>query len=99
MNVITGIFVESALESAQKEKDNEFSNTAREMFCHTDEDASGQVSWNEFQKHMDDPEFRDYVRRLGIDPRDAKLLFKLLDNDQSGEIDIEELLVGMVRLR
>eukprot|EP00747_Dinoflagellata_sp_TGD_P186494 gnl/TRDRNA2_/TRDRNA2_43537_c0_seq1.p1 gnl/TRDRNA2_/TRDRNA2_43537_c0~~gnl/TRDRNA2_/TRDRNA2_43537_c0_seq1.p1 ORF type:complete len:637 (-),score=144.65 gnl/TRDRNA2_/TRDRNA2_43537_c0_seq1:87-1997(-) len=99
MNVITGIFVESALENAQNEKDAEFQNTAGLLFDRSDENHNDHVSWEEFVKTMDDPDFQVYLEKLNIDSRDAKLLFHLLDSDASGEIEMRELLVGMVRLR
>eukprot|EP00747_Dinoflagellata_sp_TGD_P081664 gnl/TRDRNA2_/TRDRNA2_161404_c1_seq1.p1 gnl/TRDRNA2_/TRDRNA2_161404_c1~~gnl/TRDRNA2_/TRDRNA2_161404_c1_seq1.p1 ORF type:complete len:409 (+),score=82.07 gnl/TRDRNA2_/TRDRNA2_161404_c1_seq1:488-1714(+) len=99
MNVITGIFVESALESAQRDKDADFSMVARDLFLSADRDGDGSVSWEEFLLIMANEEFTNALDLLGIDPGDAQLLFKLLDNDNSGEIEIEELLVGLVRLR
>eukprot|EP00747_Dinoflagellata_sp_TGD_P096133 gnl/TRDRNA2_/TRDRNA2_166737_c1_seq1.p1 gnl/TRDRNA2_/TRDRNA2_166737_c1~~gnl/TRDRNA2_/TRDRNA2_166737_c1_seq1.p1 ORF type:complete len:616 (+),score=104.52 gnl/TRDRNA2_/TRDRNA2_166737_c1_seq1:50-1849(+) len=99
LNVITGIFVESAIDSARDEKDNEFSTVARELFGQADENSDGIVTWAEFAESMKSPEFQTYAKRLAIDPGDARLLFQLLDRDGEGELEMDELLVGMVRLR
>lgn len=99
MNVITGIFVESALKNAEKEKDAEFTETAHALFVLSDLDQSGHISWDEFEMQIDEPRFRQYMQNFGIDPADAKLLFKLLDHDKSSSLELEELVDGLVRLR
>mmetsp|Transcript_134612 Transcript_134612/g.238145 ORF Transcript_134612/g.238145 Transcript_134612/m.238145 type:complete len:134 (-) Transcript_134612:166-567(-) len=65
----------------------------------SDLDESGTISWDEFETQLDEPRFHWYVKSFGIDPADAKLLFKLLDHDGSGELDMQELVAGMIRLR
>jgi len=99
MNVITGIFVNSAIAHAEQEKDQDFSSMSRELFCEEDEDET-EVTWDVFEKHVNQPgNFQAYVRSIGIEPKDAKIMFKLLDSDESGSLDMDELLGGMIRLR
>jgi len=40
-----------------------------------------------------------YFRLIDVDPKEAEGLFKLLDLDESGEVDYEEFLNGCLRLR
>merc|ERR1712190_208080 len=40
-----------------------------------------------------------YMMDIGIDPKEAKLLFGFIDSNNSNTIDSEELISGLVRLR
>mmetsp|Transcript_62663 Transcript_62663/g.176662 ORF Transcript_62663/g.176662 Transcript_62663/m.176662 type:complete len:746 (+) Transcript_62663:121-2358(+) len=99
MNVITGIFVESALKNAEKEKAEEFRAAAQGIFRQQDLDGSGEISREEFFTQIDDPQFTSYLRSVDVDPTEAKFLFKLLDVRNESSINSEELVNGLVRLR
>jgi len=99
MNVITGVFVESALSAARSSKDAELRNKMHMLFKRTDTDASGMISWDEFAGHLEDKDMARCFRLLDIDPSEAKGLFTLLDTDCSGEIDAEEFVMGCLRLQ
>merc|ERR1711879_827538 len=57
------------------------------------------IHWCKFEKQLNNQQIYAYISNIGIDPSDAKLLFKLLDEDDSGSLEFEELLSGMLRLR
>jgi len=99
MNVITGIFVESALKNADWEKTREIRATARMIFQRGDADRNGEITKDEFYTQIDDPEFVTYLKSVRIDPSDAKYLFTLLDKRNRGSINADELLEGLVCLR
>lgn len=100
MNIITGTFVQSALQNAENEKTQDFVTAARDVFAKFDEDhQTGLISQEQFLEQIDDDSFRSYIENIGIDPKDAKLLFRLLDNEHTGWIPLEILIAGMVRLR
>merc|ERR1719499_3087492 len=40
-----------------------------------------------------------YLSAIGIDPSEAQGLFKLLDDDGSGSVSIEEFITGFLRLK
>ncbi|CAE7707619.1 Scn11a [Symbiodinium pilosum] len=82
MNVVTGIFVESALQSTRADEEKEVRAQLDDMF-----------------KSLENPEMKRCFESLGFDMAEAYGLFNLLDTDQSGEIDCEELLEGCLRLR
>jgi len=97
MNVITGIFVQTALKNADAEKDADFAASARDIF--SDVKEGGFVSADEFGDHVDSDRFQSYIATVGIAPKDAKLMFRILDQNNSGTLLLEELLEGMLRLR
>merc|ERR1712039_672860 len=45
------------------------------------------------------PHLKSYVDALGISPENTRLLFRLLDTDESGRIDLEEFCDGCLRLQ
>jgi hypothetical protein len=99
MNVITGIFVESALKKTEKTKDEAFATHVRCLFKLLEPDTDGQIKRADYAQHLGDPKLQAYMFDIGIDPGEAKLLFDFLDCDGSDTIDAEELLSGLVRLR
>jgi len=99
MNVITGVFVESALLTAKEDKEAHLLNHVRVLFDKTDSDRSGTISWEEFSIKLSDPNMIKYFKVLDIDMSEARGLFTLLDTDDSGEINAEEFVMGCLRLR
>merc|ERR1712025_316499 len=59
----------------------------------------GMLSIAEFNEHLQHLHVRAYFRRLGLEVSDAKSMFKLLDFDDDGEIDMEEFILGFTHLR
>merc|ERR1712176_1069125 len=62
-------------------------------------DHTGQISRDEYMTHIEQPWLQSYMMDIGIDPKEAKLLFGFIDSDNSNTIDSEELISGLVRLR
>jgi len=109
LNVVTAVFVESAIMSAQRYKhliiqanENERQTAMRhlrQVFKYVDEDNSGEISSEEMEHFWDDPSLRQYISALDIDVGDAWTLFRLLDKDASGLVDIDEFCEGCLRLK
>ncbi|CAJ1341465.1 unnamed protein product [Effrenium voratum] len=99
MNVVTGIFVESALQSTRADEEKEVRQQLQELFRHVDAGHDGCISWEEFRQHLENPDMMRCFESLGFDISEAYGLFNLLDTDQSGNIECEELLEGCLRLR
>merc|ERR1712226_1775914 len=71
----------------------------REIFSEADKDGSGQITFAEFEAHCAESHVRAHLNVLGIQVNEAVGLFKLLDQDDSGEIHVEEFVMGCVRLK
>lgn len=99
MNVVTGVFVESAMKSAKEDNDFFMINNMREVFKEANGGITGVMTWKTFQSQLDQPNMKAYFRAIDVDVSEAKGLFRLLDLDGSGSIDAEEFLSGCLRLR
>lgn len=99
MNVITGIFVDTSVSMGRQSRDQEVKSQMRLLFERTDADGSGMISWEEFATHVREPDMLRCFKLLDIDPSEAKGLFTLLDTDGSDEIDLEEFVMGCLRLQ
>lgn len=99
MNVVTGIFVESALCTARADKDAELRRQIEQLFLRTDENKSGTISLRVFTSALQNPQVSKVLHAIDIDPSEAKGLFALLDTDGSGDIDSQEFVTGCLRLR
>eukprot|EP00930_Biecheleria_cincta_P027136 TRINITY_DN19061_c0_g1_i1.p1 TRINITY_DN19061_c0_g1~~TRINITY_DN19061_c0_g1_i1.p1 ORF type:complete len:268 (-),score=49.44 TRINITY_DN19061_c0_g1_i1:115-918(-) len=94
MNVVTGVFVEAALKSAKDDHD-EF------MLCHVRELFEGQdeIDWECFSSHLGNEHMQSFFTAIDVDMSEAESVFKLLDADGSGEIDLDEFLTGCLNLK
>jgi hypothetical protein len=108
-NIVTGVFVESALQANMKDRDTvvheelrvkkDYMQTMREIFEEMDEDGKGTISMTEFEDKLKDERVIAYFNVLKLDVSDARTLFHLVDSDHSLEIQIEEFLEGCYKLQ
>jgi Ca2+-binding EF-hand superfamily protein len=108
-NILTGIFVDTAIQSASSDREeviqeqlaNQDSEllALRAIFEEADEDGSRHISLKEFETHLRNPRVCAHFASIGIEIRQAVGLFKLLDQDASGEVGIEEFVMGCMRLK
>mmetsp|Transcript_21577 Transcript_21577/g.61105 ORF Transcript_21577/g.61105 Transcript_21577/m.61105 type:complete len:575 (-) Transcript_21577:311-2035(-) len=109
VNIVTGVFVESAMQSNSADRDiivheeleakKTYLKSMREVFDEMDEDDTGCISMEEFEKKLDDERVRAYFNALKLDVTDARVLFRLLDYDRSQAVNIDEFLTGCYRLQ
>jgi len=96
MNIITGVFVDLGLRSAREDKDFFMINNVRELFEDT---GSLTLTRKEFENQMGKYQMQEYFKAIDVHPSEAKRVFRLLDMDDSGQIDATEFLDGCLRLR
>jgi len=109
MNVLTAVFVESALESAAIQRDVLVYEKQRQkaiyaqhlsrLFEEIDFEHSGMISLREIERLFDDPNVNGVLDALEIHANDARALFNLLDADKSGSVDVQEFIDGCLRLQ
>jgi len=109
VNIVTGIFVENAMQSNISDRDtileheleekSRFLKSMQAIFEEMDENNSGCINIDEFERQLDDERVIAYFQALKLDASEARTLFKLLDLDESGEIEISEFMLGCERLK
>jgi len=109
MNVLLGIFCQSALDTAACDIDNviqlqllekeRFVDRLKNLFGQWDTTDSCECTLVEFQKHLMDEETQALLRSLEIESRDAVALFELLDDDKSGAVNLNEFITGCITMR
>eukprot|EP00929_Paragymnodinium_shiwhaense_P111657 TRINITY_DN79992_c0_g1_i1.p1 TRINITY_DN79992_c0_g1~~TRINITY_DN79992_c0_g1_i1.p1 ORF type:complete len:671 (+),score=182.65 TRINITY_DN79992_c0_g1_i1:135-2147(+) len=109
LNMITGVFVDAALENGhlerelmtqrQAKQDEKLATQLRLVFFEMDKVEDGIIQMSDFFNYLKDDTVSAYMRALHIDTSDAGLLFRLLDVDNSGEIFIDEFVEGCMKLK
>lgn len=108
VNVITGVFVTTAMETTSADKDLivmkqlQKRNTQVEDLKHLFSEISGsdvlEVGIDEFKQAMSTTKFSAFLHSMGISTEDVGVLFKLLDADTNGLVDLEEFVTGCLNL-
>eukprot|EP00929_Paragymnodinium_shiwhaense_P012512 TRINITY_DN11978_c0_g3_i1.p1 TRINITY_DN11978_c0_g3~~TRINITY_DN11978_c0_g3_i1.p1 ORF type:complete len:658 (+),score=69.04 TRINITY_DN11978_c0_g3_i1:117-1976(+) len=109
LNVITGFFCESAAEAARKDvalavqshrsDRDKFLQMCKHIFRTIDTDNSGELDINEMRHLLDTEPAQALFATLEIAADDAKELFELLDEDGTEFVELEEFMLGCLRLR
>jgi len=109
LNVVVASFVENTAQLSRKDESAMIANEMRQVAEHTarikkffheaDVDKSGHLSWDEFERHLEDDQVKAYFQTLELDVSEAHVLFELLDQDGSDQVDIDEFVGGCMRLK
>lgn len=109
LNVFTGVFCEAAMEAAkrdtttilQQEHDEFISaeKTLRHAFEKVDVDGSGNLTEEELNEVLADEDVSVMLTLIGLQTSESKGLFKLLDEDRSGCLSIDEFIDGCMSLK
>lgn len=109
LNIVTAVFVDSAMQSQAHYKDLMIQDTIdhkkmytthlKEVFNEIDADQSGFVNQDEVEYFLTDEGLKMHLDSIGICPDDARTLFLMLDEDESGVVNIDEFCEGCMRLQ
>jgi hypothetical protein len=109
VNVITGIFVESAMQASQGDREilvksqlatqDKYMKDMLRFFQEIDVDGSGTIGLEEFESNLEDERALAYFEAMKLDISEVKTLFQLMDVDGSGDINVEEFISGCQRLK
>jgi len=109
MNIITGVFVDNAVETARTQREflvqreqevkEQWLREMREIFLEMDSDNSETVNRAEMKEFCNDDRVQFYLTALGLDVNDTQRLFELLDANRDGELELDEFLEGCLRLK
>mmetsp|Transcript_54406 Transcript_54406/g.121747 ORF Transcript_54406/g.121747 Transcript_54406/m.121747 type:complete len:569 (-) Transcript_54406:306-2012(-) len=108
VNVVTGVFVDTAIEKNQSDKELAVQeelrnkrlrmNWIRDVFSELDSSGDGTVTQEEFESQLNHEAVIAYFNTLKLDVSDAKTLFRMLDSDGSDGVNIDEFVSGCYRL-
>jgi voltage-gated sodium channel len=103
LNLVTGVFVDGAMKLSHEDRQDEILRKVRKAFNSSDEDESGFISPDEFDKVFETKEMQELfdLIELRTDRSKSKAsnLFRILDVDGSGELTAEEFAAGAVALQ
>jgi len=99
LNLVTGVFVEGAQRIIREDLDTELMNMAAKVFMETDSDNSQAITSDEWDEQLQKGNLDEYIRAVGITRIEAQELFELLDQDESGAVNVVEFVRGCLRLR
>lgn len=113
LNIVTGVFVENANKFAKRNDEqalidslsdhNQFQEVSA-IFKGADVNGDQEIDWDEFQVCLQDHRIQSYLKQNGLDIQttsvnNVKGLFRLLDFDGGGTVDVDEFLLGISQLQ
>eukprot|EP00929_Paragymnodinium_shiwhaense_P046526 TRINITY_DN23696_c0_g2_i1.p1 TRINITY_DN23696_c0_g2~~TRINITY_DN23696_c0_g2_i1.p1 ORF type:complete len:764 (-),score=184.87 TRINITY_DN23696_c0_g2_i1:66-2210(-) len=108
LNIVTGVFVDGAIEHARQNRNaimnrmqTARSNHMKEMMSllqTIDADGSGFITWAEFRDSLQDEAQIKFWETLNVNMSEAADIFQVLDENGDGNVDILEFVEMMRRL-
>lgn len=109
MNTVTGLFIEATIANSDKdqqmiiqmelEKKGEYIDKLQAFYDEMDDNQDGQISYEEFCHHVNNPEMRAFATSMEIDVLDAKQFFCILSDNGRRCVDVETFVVGCIKLK
>lgn len=99
MNVISGVFLDTAMERAKQERELYLVKSAQTVFERADHTRDGTITWADFEISMAHVDVETFFSSIDLDVSQAQGLFELLDTSSDGFISSDEFLKGCLRLR
>jgi voltage-gated sodium channel len=109
MNILIGVVCENTLAAAaqNEKKRSRLKNrevqrnfiTLREVFLSGDSDGDGFITLEELEICLQRPDVEEKLSSLDLPRSQAHELFSILDVDSSGQIDVEEFINGILKIK
>jgi len=109
LNVVTGVFCNTAIESAAADKDIAIMKqmhkheaqvqSLREIFAEIDTDCSNMITLAELKDALRGHKLKNFMESMNISTQDVWTLFMVVDADASGEISLDEFVFGCQQLQ
>jgi len=109
INIVTAVFVESAVQTAQLDQDwiiqqemaqeNSFVQEIRRIFSRDKEATNQAITLEELEERLGDEGVRLRLKFLGLDVAEAWGLFRLLGGSRQGYLETADFALGCLRLR
>lgn len=109
LNVLTGVFVDRAAEFSHMDHDIVIESERRKveslcvalkkLFKEIDVEGHGNVAWEEFNVHCQREDVKAYMGHLELNVEDTLELFRMLDDNANGMVNIDEFINGCLRLK
>jgi len=107
MNLILAVIVDNATSARDSDKEEVVRQKKAEeaaairkwkdVIASIDEDKSGSISEKELLSAFEIPEVRHQLDVMGLDENDLHNLFKMLDQDGSGDLDYDEFINAFLK--
>jgi len=109
MNVMTGAFCSKAIENARNDHDGmvqaqieakeSYVQLLKSLFDEIDTDHTHHLTLGQLQQAIKNPKVQAFFSALDLDETDAWTIFKFLDAEQRGSLDIDEFVQGCLHVR
>eukprot|EP00928_Gymnodinium_smaydae_P075544 TRINITY_DN5855_c1_g4_i2.p1 TRINITY_DN5855_c1_g4~~TRINITY_DN5855_c1_g4_i2.p1 ORF type:complete len:605 (-),score=67.99 TRINITY_DN5855_c1_g4_i2:39-1853(-) len=110
VGIINGVFMQETFKAALLDDIVMIRQKARAKRAHEDKmhrlfeeadshEYDGKVTWDEFSHIISDPQVALWLQSMELDVSDGRSLFNLIDRDNSGTIEIDELIAGVANAK
>lgn len=99
MNVMAGIFVDSAIQHAQIVRDQASMEKAKQLFQGLDVGFGGTVNVQDLLRRLECTRVNAFFADLGVSTASATLMVSMLNEDEDGEVYLTDFLDGCIRLQ
>jgi len=101
MNVVTSYFVENTIRAVELSRGSNLAIALWDEFFKNDDGDENQITPEIFYDHLHTPQMNKFLQSLEMtaDTCQEYQLFALLDTDGSGNLGVDELIDGCLRLR
>eukprot|EP00931_Biecheleriopsis_adriatica_P044114 TRINITY_DN25205_c0_g1_i1.p1 TRINITY_DN25205_c0_g1~~TRINITY_DN25205_c0_g1_i1.p1 ORF type:complete len:263 (+),score=57.90 TRINITY_DN25205_c0_g1_i1:84-791(+) len=108
LNVMTGVFCQNASEASQRDHDlvaqamvadREYNLDIMRQLFSTIGGHDQMINLQELEAKFEDEKVTVFLKSLDLAPTDAWTLFKLLDVERRGEVDLDDFIDGCSKLK